>query len=98
MIEGCDFLKASLSETTVISMSSDTEPVNDHSKSEVDEAQAVASSLSDSNMAGDPPPDGGYGWVCVASVFISSGFTWGVIAVRSSAESTRTSMHAQPLL
>ena len=29
----------------------------------------------------EPPPDGGYGWVCVGSVFIINGFTWGVTAV-----------------
>jgi len=28
------------------------------------------------------PPDGGYGWVCVAACFIINCFTWGVIAVR----------------
>lgn len=29
----------------------------------------------------EPPPDGGYGWVCVLSVFIINGFSWGVLAV-----------------
>lgn len=29
----------------------------------------------------DHCPDGGYGWVCVASVFIFNAFTWGVLAV-----------------
>lgn len=29
----------------------------------------------------EPPPDGGYGWVCVAACFIINGFTWGVLAV-----------------
>ncbi|KAJ9667858.1 hypothetical protein H2201_002044 [Coniosporium apollinis] len=28
----------------------------------------------------EPPPDGGYGWVCVLSVFIINGFSWGVLA------------------
>lgn len=29
----------------------------------------------------DVPPDGGYGWVCVASVFIINAHTWGVNSV-----------------
>jgi hypothetical protein len=28
-----------------------------------------------------PPPDGGYGWVCVLGQFLINGFTWGVAAV-----------------
>lgn len=28
------------------------------------------------------PPDGGYGWVCVAACFTINCFTWGVVAVR----------------
>ncbi|KUJ11078.1 MFS general substrate transporter [Mollisia scopiformis] len=27
-----------------------------------------------------PPPDGGYGWICVISQFFINGFTWGVVA------------------
>ncbi|KAH8653097.1 major facilitator superfamily domain-containing protein [Tricladium varicosporioides] len=27
-----------------------------------------------------PPPDGGYGWVCVFGQFLINGFTWGVVA------------------
>jgi hypothetical protein len=29
------------------------------------------------------PPDGGYGWVCVAACFNINCFTWGVVAVSS---------------
>lgn len=29
----------------------------------------------------DPPPDGGYGWVCVAACFTINCFTWGVVSV-----------------
>lgn len=31
----------------------------------------------------EPPPDGGYGWVCMAACFAVNCFTWGVIAVNS---------------
>lgn len=27
------------------------------------------------------PPDGGYGWVCVASVFLINAHTWGINSV-----------------
>ena len=30
-----------------------------------------------------PPPDGGYGWVCVLACFCVNAFTWGVVAVGS---------------
>jgi len=30
----------------------------------------------------DIPPDGGYGWVCVACVFLINAHTWGVNSVR----------------
>jgi hypothetical protein len=29
-----------------------------------------------------PPPDGGYGWVCVGACFTINCFTWGVVAVK----------------
>ena len=28
-----------------------------------------------------PPPDGGYGWVCLFAYFCGNAFTWGVVAV-----------------
>lgn len=28
------------------------------------------------------PPDGGYGWICLAACFNINCFTWGVVAVR----------------
>lgn len=30
---------------------------------------------------GDEPPDGGYGWVCVACVFLINAHTWGLNSV-----------------
>jgi hypothetical protein len=29
----------------------------------------------------EPPPDGGYGWVCVLSCFLINAFSWGVVSV-----------------
>lgn len=34
----------------------------------------------------EPPPDGEYGWVCVAACFTINCFTWGVVAVSLKAE------------
>ena len=31
----------------------------------------------------EPPPDGGYGWVCVMCVFLVNAHTWGINSVRS---------------
>ena len=31
----------------------------------------------------DVPPDGGYGWVCTACVFLINAHTWGINSVRS---------------
>lgn len=63
------------------------ETVIDPTAFKPDEAQALALPLSNSDLVAEPPPDGGYGWICVASVFIINAFTWGVTAVRSSAGS-----------
>lgn len=34
------------------------------------------------NKRVDVPPDGGYGWVCTACVFLINAHTWGVNSVR----------------
>ncbi|KEY68597.1 hypothetical protein S7711_05779 [Stachybotrys chartarum IBT 7711] len=47
-------------------------------------ASASALQPNDSDHHGDgiePPPDGGYGWLCVLGQFLVNGFTWGVAAV-----------------
>ena len=33
------------------------------------------------SRAADVPPDGGYGWVCVACVFMVNAHTWGLNSV-----------------
>ena len=34
------------------------------------------------------PPDGGYGWVCLACCFASNCFTWGIVSVSPMSIST----------
>jgi hypothetical protein len=36
----------------------------------------------------DTPPDGGYGWVCVAACFTINCFTWGTVSVSTRLRST----------
>jgi hypothetical protein len=33
------------------------------------------------SLGEDVPPDGGYGWVCVAACFTINCFTWGAVSV-----------------
>jgi hypothetical protein len=40
------------------------------------------------HTATERPPDGGYGWVCLAACFNINCFTWGVVAVRFKKSST----------
>lgn len=53
----------------------------------IDEAELEQVGCSDelrrSEDSIEPPPDGGYGWVIVASCATLNGFTWGVSAVSS---------------
>lgn len=35
----------------------------------------------DGNAETGQPPDGGYGWVCVACCFITNCFSWGIVSV-----------------
>ena len=51
--------------------SNDTELVREH---ETGSSPSISTATPD-------PPDGGYGWVCVACCFTVNCFTWGVVAV-----------------
>lgn len=50
------------------------EPSHDNEQSPVNE------------IAVDAPPDGGYGWVCLAACFTINCFTWGVVAVNAASK------------
>lgn len=58
------------------------------SKSELEtsDIEATASQVLENEAAltVPPPPDGGYGWVCVLACSLVNGFTWGVVSVSSS--------------
>ena len=55
----------------------------DSSSSDMDkEANSEAANAADVNP--DPPPDGGYGWVCLFAYCCVNAFTWGVVAVSKS--------------
>ncbi len=67
----------------------DIEGINPHLDHENHGEKSIRSSKSTSTIepeaspappskAADVPPDGGYGWVCVACVFLINGHTWGV--------------------
>lgn len=51
-----------------------------------DEMRVQPSQILDTNPSEsvtiDVPPDGGYGWVCVACCFTVNAMTWGVNSVR----------------
>lgn len=58
-----------------------SESVLDPSDIEACKAQVLESATT---PAVPPPPDGGYGWVCVLACSLVNGFTWGVVSVSSS--------------
>ena len=53
----------------------------DGSQADVD-ATPRSEQVSDEKPHQDVPPDGGYGWICVACAAFINGNTWGVNSVR----------------
>ena len=62
-------------------------PPTSASKSELDTSDIEATESQVLESEGEtnipPPPDGGYGWVCVLACSLVNGFTWGVVSVSS---------------
>lgn len=62
------------------------DPLNrrDHcqDQTELDGQQDAAQEVLEDKYQRDVPPDGGYGWVCVACVFWINAHTWGINSVR----------------
>lgn len=48
-----------------------------HQESELEDLSARTITKQTSN----PPPDGGYGWVCVVCTFLINAHTWGINSV-----------------
>jgi hypothetical protein len=52
-----------------------------HSSDEAAPALNNFDASRDEDDADDVPPDGGYGWFCVAGCFTINCFTWGIVSV-----------------
>jgi hypothetical protein len=64
-------------------------PTPSQTESNRDEEQTSAVELTDTGQTNvttreDVPPDGGYGWVCTACLFLINAHTWGVNSVSTS--------------
>ena len=55
---------------------------NCQDQTESEEQQDAAPEVLENKYQSDVPPDGGYGWVCVACVFWINAHTWGINSVR----------------
>ena len=54
---------------------------NDSREKQDDAGQPFDVVIASAETPPSPPPDGGYGWVCVLACFCVNAFTWGVVAV-----------------
>ena len=54
---------------------------NDSREKHDDGGRPIDAVVASAEAPPSPPPDGGYGWVCVLACFCANAFTWGVVAV-----------------
>ena len=54
---------------------------NDSREKQDDGGQPIDVVAASAEASPSPPPDGGYGWICVLACFSVNAFTWGVVAV-----------------
>lgn len=54
-----------------------------HNRDESDVELTLPTNLINLTHVQDIPPDGGYGWVCTACVFLVNAHTWGINSVRA---------------
>ncbi len=59
----------------------DSNVANDSQEKHDDAGQPLDAVVASAEPPTSPPPDGGYGWVCVLACFCVNAFTWGVVAV-----------------
>lgn len=57
------------------------EPVNQERRLRQDQEELGDENLTNLTTIEPIPPNGGYGWVCTAAVFLINAHTWGVNAV-----------------
>lgn len=55
---------------------SETASVSNNAEAEKEAEQTLEPTTTTQSQ--DVPPDGGYGWVCVAAVFMINAHTWGI--------------------
>ena len=55
--------------------------VANDSQEKHDDAGEPSDAIASAEASPSPPPDGGYGWVCLLACFCVNAFTWGIVAV-----------------
>ena len=69
---------------------------NDSQEKHDDAGRPIDVVVAPAETTPSPPPDGGYGWVCVLACFCVNAFTWGVVAVGSSFPSLNPTSQRKP--